>query len=198
MGIEALKAAVEAEGRERAVRIRREAEQEAARIGAEAAAERDRRLARALRDHERQLRREFRGRQDATRRETLDRVLAERDALLDRVFAAARRALPRDLETPGTRSTFEARLESALASLPESVVVRCPASSCDVVREALAGRAGVRVDPDSDMESGFRAVCIEENVEVDATLATLLELHRPRLAIDVLKRLAAATEGPTP
>jgi vacuolar-type H+-ATPase subunit E/Vma4 len=198
VGIEALKTAVEAEGRERAARIRRAAEQEAARIRDEAENERDRRIARALRDREPGLRRELGGRLDAARREARARVLAQRDAFLDRVFDAARRALPRDLTTPGTRAAFEARLARALEQLPEPVVVGCPPPLADVAGATVAGRAGVRVQPDPDLESGFRARCDEAGLEVDGTLATLLELHRPRLAIEVLHRLGAAEEDPSP
>lgn len=195
MGIDALKAAVESEGRERASRIRREAEQQAAGLRADAAAELDRRVSRALHGEEPKLSREFGGRLAAVRREARGRVLGQRDALLDRVFEAAQRALPRDLEAPGARSAFEARLERALGELPDAAVVRCPPALAEAARQAVARHAAVRVEEDPELAGGFRALAEHGRLEVDATLETLLALHRPRLSIEVLRRLDAVAKG---
>jgi hypothetical protein len=95
------------------------------------------------------------------------------------------------------RATFAARLEEALSQLPPPVRVCCPPAQVALVEAAIAGRAGVRVESDPAIAAGFRARAEEVELEVDATLPTLLALERPRLAIEVLRRLDALEEEPS-
>lgn len=197
MGIEALEAELEAEGRERAEALRREAERDAVQVRADAEAALARRVAEALRGHEEELRRELGARLAGARREARARVLAERDAFLERVFAAAREALPRASRDPRAREVLAARLARALSRLPGAAVVRCAPALAREVRGALPEGADARVEADPELEAaaGFLARTEDGAVEVEATLPGLLELHRARLAIVALRELEADGQG---
>jgi vacuolar-type H+-ATPase subunit E/Vma4 len=197
VGTDALRAAIESEGRARIVAILRGAEEEARRLRDEASSVTRQRQSDALRDKEVELRREARGRIAAARAEARRRVLEARDDLLDRVFAMAEKALFVEFEAPSGREEMVARAEQALSHMPpdSAVVVTCSSGVAPMLENALGSHDGVRVECDPDLPAGFRVAAADGTVVVDATLSRLLEGDRPALAIEILRRLEENRAG---
>jgi vacuolar-type H+-ATPase subunit E/Vma4 len=190
MSIDALRAAVEADGRARVSAILETAQERADQILAEAQSRGTGRQDEALREAERRLRPEENRRVAALRRDARKRALEARDALLDRVFEAAVEALPEALEEPEARSRLAARAIQALGYMPAgSVVVTGSSAVAPILETALKDRDAVRVGCDPELDVGFRAVGGDGSLVVDATFAKQLELDRPVLAIEVLRQL---------
>jgi vacuolar-type H+-ATPase subunit E/Vma4 len=190
MGVEALRAAVEADGRARVAATLREAEERAATLRAEADSMASRRRQEVLRREEATLRREPRARVAAAFSEAQRRVLEARTELVERVFEMAGEMAPRLLDSPEARETLVARVEEALAHIPGSdVAITASSGVARVLEDALAGRAGVRVECDPDLPAGFRAARGDGTLVVDATLPSLLGHHRATLAIELMERI---------
>lgn len=190
MGVDALRAAVESEGRERVAAIRSRAEAEAARLRhqAESAAAEHRRETLQLETEE--LRRAARARVAEARAAAHARVLEARSTLLERVSARARELLPATIASERGRAWLIELAEQALGYMPQGeVTVSCSTDVASTVEAALMEREGVRIEHDPDLPPGLRIVGGGGSVTVDATLPRLLELHRPRIAIGVLRRL---------
>jgi hypothetical protein len=76
-----------------------------------------------------------------------------------------------------------------------AVVLTCSSSVAPVFESALANRDGLRIECDPDLPAGFRAVGADGAVDVDVTLARLLELDRSTLAIEILRQLESDRDG---
>jgi vacuolar-type H+-ATPase subunit E/Vma4 len=190
LGIDELRTAIEAEGRARVAAVLHDASEQAARIGRETQASADLHRRDALARAEAELRCDARMRVAKAERAARSRVLEARAGLLDRVFELARDALPAALEAPGARERLIAHAEPAMAHMPEGPVVVTASSDLSTALEAtLGGREGVRVESDGELPAGFRVSSADGALVVDATLEKLLDLRRPELAIQVLRRL---------
>lgn len=120
-------------------------------------------------------------------------VLAARDALLERVFAEAHELLSAVTLGPASRTRLLERAREALRLVPAGeVVVRCSPDVARILAEELELPDGARIETQEELLPGFRVTGAGGAVEVDCTLAALLELERPVLAIEVLRRLDAA------
>jgi vacuolar-type H+-ATPase subunit E/Vma4 len=126
------------------------------------------------------------------RRRTRGQVLAAREALLERLMDAARARLPEVARGTEYRAALPERLREALSYLgDEAAVVRCPSALAGTVRAALPVEARATVVPDDAVGSGFRAARADGGVEIDETLEARLADLRPRLVIEILRRLDA-------
>jgi vacuolar-type H+-ATPase subunit E/Vma4 len=197
VGTDALRAAVEAEGRARVAGIRRSAEVEAARLHREASSDARRRQDEELRDLETELRRAASARIAAARAEARGLILRAREELVGRVFTEAREALATDVEADSARDELVARAEQALEHMPpgQEIVFACSDAAAPILKAALAERAGVRVERDPDLAAGFRASGAEGAVVVDGTPSSLLDANRQALAIEILQQLDAEGGG---
>jgi vacuolar-type H+-ATPase subunit E/Vma4 len=197
VGTDALRAAIESEGRARIVAILRGAEEQARRLRDEASSLARQRQSDALRDKEVELRREASERIAAARTDARKHVLEARDDLLRRVFAMAEQALSEELEAPSAQGELVARAERALAHMPpdSAVVVTCSSGVVPMLESALGSHDDVRVECDPDLPAGFRVAAADGTVVVDATLSRLLEADRPALAIEILRRLEENRAG---
>lgn len=185
-----LRAEIEAQGRARLAAIRRDTRARIGALRAERRAEAERRRAEALRGPERALRLEL------ARDLAQARIAGERErleaqhALLDRVFERARALLPRALETPAARSRLVERAREALGFVPAGgAVIACSTGVADVLEGPLERPGDVRIETHPDLPAGFRVEAASGALVIDATLERLLELGRPTLAIEVLRRL---------
>lgn len=196
MSTDALRSAIESEGRARIAEVLRGAEEEAARLRDEASSRAGQRQSGALREKGVELRREASARIAAARADARKQVLEARDDLLDRVFAMAEKALSAAFEAPSARGELVARAEQALSHMPlgGAVVVSCSTGVAPMLESALASHDDVRVECDPDLPAGFRVAAADGAVVVDATLSSLLEADRPALAIEILRRLEGSRD----
>jgi vacuolar-type H+-ATPase subunit E/Vma4 len=190
MSIEALRSAIEAQGRARVAAALRDGEDEAGTLRSEAARAAARRRRETLEGEEAALRRAAGARIAAARLRAMQEVLEARETLLDRVFAKAAASASETLGSPQARAWLVAAACGALAHMPEgSVTFRCSHEVVAWLEEALAEREGVRVEADLEGAVGFRAIGAGGELVVDGTLERMLELRRPELAIEVIERL---------
>jgi vacuolar-type H+-ATPase subunit E/Vma4 len=190
MSVEALLRSLEREGRTRTEAIRSEADAKLARIRADADDARVRTLSSALRDAEAALRLELGEQLAEARSQAQQRVLVARQTLLDRIFDEVLGHLAEALDDPAAHATLVTRAESALRHMPAGPVeIRSPDAVASVLGQALSGREDLRIEIDEDVAPGFRVIGANGALEVDATLETLLEIHRPALSIDVLQHM---------
>jgi len=123
------------------------------------------------------------------------RVLEARDVLLDRLFARARELLAEAIQQPAARRRLAERASEALEFIPAgAATIQCSPGVAPILEAELRDLLerepqGVRVETDPELPPGFRVVGAGGSLTVDATLEKLLELDRPILAIEVLRRL---------
>jgi len=190
MGLAELRAALEAEGRERAAGVLRAADEQVEKLLADSRAEAARRRAAELRAQEAVLRREVRARLAQVRRRAQRRVLEAREALLERVFAAARELLAEPSATAPASDAVGALVRQVLAHLPPGEAsLTCAPFLAPGVEAALAGRGDASVRSDPTLAAGLRVSAAQGRLELDATPSTLLDLHRGELALVVLREL---------
>jgi vacuolar-type H+-ATPase subunit E/Vma4 len=189
VSIDALRAALEAEAQVRAGDVLRRAFEEAWRIRHEAEAEAARRLAWTLAPHEAKLRRAARHSIGAARHRAQERVLRERQALLDRVFDEAASEWGAIIASDTYQRSLAEQVKHALGYLCGPAVIECPPSLAPMLRSAIRARDDVEVAVDPGVPPGFRVRAQDGSVQVDATLEARLERERPRLAIELLRRL---------
>jgi vacuolar-type H+-ATPase subunit E/Vma4 len=191
VGADALRAAIEAEGSARIAAILRGAELEASLLRREASSKARQRQSDELRDLEAQLRHEANARIAEARAEARKQVLDAREAFIRRVFDGAREAVSSEAEASALHAAWIARAERALDHMPPDgpIVFTCSSAVAPLLEPALVGREGVRVESDPELPAGFRATGPNGAVVVDATFPSLLEMDRPLLAIEVLRRL---------
>ncbi len=186
----ALRADLEAEGRARVDEIRRDTTRRIAELRARHEAEAERRRAEALRGPERELR-DALARDLARARVAGEReVLGARQELLDRVFERAGALLEDALDEPAARHRVLLRAREALGLVPEGgAVIACSPGVADVLEGALELGTDLRIETRADLPTGFCVEAAGGALVIDATLEQLLELGRPTLAIEVLRRL---------
>jgi vacuolar-type H+-ATPase subunit E/Vma4 len=193
VGIEELRFAVKAAGRERVAAVLRKAEAEAASLRGEADTAAAKQHDEVLAGEEAELRRAANASLAATRLAAKRGVLEARDALLGRVFERAAEVLPAAVDSPSGHEWLVAQARLALSYVPEGpVAISCSSAVVPVLAGALRGREGLHVESDDKQPLGFRLSGAGGRLTVDVTLSALLELHRPQLAIGVLQQLEAS------
>jgi len=148
------------------------------------------RTAGAVTAHEAALRREAEKALVVSRREAQRKMLEARHQLLERVFVAARTMLPATRAQPGYAAALGKDVRDVLDCLGErGVVLRCAPDDAAAVRALDTGRADLVIEPDPAIAAGVLGLAADGSVVVDRSLASRLEMMRPRLAIEVVRRL---------
>lgn len=87
-----------------------------------------------------------------------------------------------------------ARAQEALGFVPEGgALITCSPGVAAALEGRLAAHPELRIETREDLPPGFQITGAGGALLIDATLEKLLELERPALAIEVLRRLAAET-----
>lgn len=151
------------------------------------------RLAHRLEDeaqrHERDLRAQAALAAARARRVGRSDVLRARDALLARVREAAESRVALLEGDPGYQAGLAGEVREALSFLGEGPAqVRCRSALLALIREAVADlqRAGLSVQEDPQVPTGFVIGTADGRVEVDARLTTRLDRTWPELSLLVL------------
>jgi vacuolar-type H+-ATPase subunit E/Vma4 len=149
-----------------------------------------RRTAGAVADHEAALRREAEKALVVSRREAQRKVLEARHQLLERVFSAVRTLLPAARTQPGYAAALGTDVRDVLDCLGQrGAVLRCAPDDATALRTLDTGRTDLKIEPDPAIDAGVLGLAADGSVVVDRSLASRLELMRPRLAIEVVRRL---------
>ena len=125
------------------------------------------------------------------RHEARGRVLAARAQLLDRVFAE----LDAELARLSTGQTYERALtrdvQRALGFIGAGaqMVLHCAPALARRLRRAIHENGRLRVSGDDPAVAGFRLETADQRLQVDGTLAGLVDRERPRLALEALAAL---------
>jgi vacuolar-type H+-ATPase subunit E/Vma4 len=125
------------------------------------------------------------------RHEARRRVLAARAQLLDRVFAELDSALAQ-LSTGQTYEralTRDVQRALGFTGAGARLVLHCAPALARRLRRAIHENRRLRVSGDDSAVAGFRLETADHRLEVDGTLAGLVERERPRLALEALAAL---------
>lgn len=195
--LEAVRTAAEARADEVLERARAEAAEILSAARERARKERDEHRARI----EEEARAETRLRLAEVRRDARERVLTARTRGLDRIFDAVRPRLSAATGSEDHRESLPRILSSALEHVEgDGAVVRCSPGLAEALEEALSrterSGAELEVEEDPAVETGFRIVASSGGLEVDASLDGALRRLRPRLAIELVRRVEG--EGALP
>jgi vacuolar-type H+-ATPase subunit E/Vma4 len=149
-----------------------------------------RRRAQVLSDRESDLGRGVEQRLAEARRAGRGRLLQARRRCLDRVFAAAAARLAEAARRPAYRRALPAALETALACLGgRAAIVRCPPDLRDAAAAIVGGRPGITVEADAGAAPGFQVRAADGSMTIDESFEARLARLRPRLGIEILRRL---------
>lgn len=193
MPLEHLLTALEREATAQAEALLAAARAEAGEIARDADARLERRRSDLLGSREAELRGAAATTLGEARRRKRATVLEARQRLLERVLAAARARLPEALASEAYRAALPEHLTQGLRAIgDEPAVIRCPEAIAPAVRAAVAGRQNVAVQVDPAGGSGVVIATADGTIEADNTLDGRIERLGPRLALEVLARLAAA------
>ncbi len=188
MGLESLLHALERQAAEAARAEVEAARAEAGRIEAEAAAALTRRTSTRLEEHAAGLRAGAERTIAEARRSQRRRVLETRGQVLARVFSRAETIVAADASAPSDLLAAEVR--QALAYVGDvPAVVRCAAPAVEGLRALLSERHDVTVQPDPGLSAGFRVGPADGSMMVDHTPERRLMALKPRLAIELLRRI---------
>jgi vacuolar-type H+-ATPase subunit E/Vma4 len=161
---------------------------EAARIEAEALEARARRMSAGLEEQEVVLRASAERAIAEARRSERRRVLEAREEILARMFARAREIVATGDSAPTDLLVVEVRQAlDYVGNVP--AVVHCAPSVDERLRALLAERDDLTVQPDPALRDGFRVRAADGSVLVDHTPERRLAALRPRLAIELLRRI---------
>ncbi len=187
MSLDRLLETLERGARAEAERVLAAARTEAEAVRAAAEMVVARRRAEAVSVRERALRADAALHLALVRRRARGAVLDARHQLLERIRAAARERIA---AAEGEAGSLGLRLRAALAYHGDRPVeVRCAPALVDAVRAAVGDRAGTTVTPDPAASAPLVVRSADGTMEVDATLAALLERHWPELAVELLREL---------
>jgi len=188
VGLEHLLQALERQAAETARAELEAARAEAARIEAEAAERLARRLSTSLEEQAVALRAGAEHAIAEARRGQRRRVLEARELLLQRIFARASEIVATNGSAAADLLAVEVR--QALAYVGDvPAVVHCAPSVAERLRALLTERDGVTLQPDPALRAGFRVRAADGSVLVDHTPQRRLAALRPRLAIELLRRI---------
>lgn len=128
------------------------------------------------------------------RRVARERALLARAHLLDRFFAALRKTLPALAATSEYRAALARDVARTLAFAGgQKAVIHCAPALATQMRRLVKtnGRLAIKADP--RIAAGFKVQTQDGGLEVDGTLEGRAQRLRPRLALEALKALGAAT-----
>ena len=188
MALEALLLALERQAAEAATDELEVARAEATRIDTEGTEHRAQRMTMGLDEHALALHAAAERIIAEVRRTERRRVLASRQQLLERIFARAQEILT--TETSPSADGLGADVQQALRYLADvPTVIECAPSVAEELRTFLADSDRVTVRPDPALRLGFRARAADESMLIDYTPERRLAALRPRLAIELLRRV---------
>ncbi len=120
-------------------------------------------------------------------------VLLARTRVVDRVLERVRDLLPEAAARQSYLSGLSAELTEALQFVErDGAVVRCSVDLASILREALHAQPEIKVQPVSDLGTGFIVVGREESVLVDARLDARVDSLASVLAIEIHTLLGEA------
>lgn len=123
-----------------------------------------------------------------------ERALQARENLLDRFFTALRAILPRLAATPAYRAALAQDVARTLAFAGEQkAVIHCAPALTPYMRRLVKTNGRLRIKADPGIAGGFRVATADGGLEVDGTLEGRALRLRPRLALEALAALGAAT-----
>jgi vacuolar-type H+-ATPase subunit E/Vma4 len=161
---------------------------EAARIEADAAERLARRMTTGLEEQAVVLRASAERDIAEARRSQRRLVLEAREAILARIFARAEEIVATGDSAPTDLLVVEVRQAlDYVGSVP--AVVHCAPTVVERLRALLAERDGLTVQPDPALHDGFRVRAADGSVLVDHTPERRLAAFRPKLAIELLRRI---------
>jgi vacuolar-type H+-ATPase subunit E/Vma4 len=161
---------------------------EAARIEAEAAEHLARRMTTELEEHAVVLRASAESAIAEARRGERRRVLEAREGILARIFARAEEIAATGDSVPTGQLVVAVRQAlEYVGNVPAEV--HCAPTVVERVRALLAERDGLTVQPDPALRDGFRVRAADGSVLVDHTPERRLAALRPKLAIELLRRI---------
>jgi vacuolar-type H+-ATPase subunit E/Vma4 len=161
---------------------------EAARIQAEAEESFDRRMTANLEEQEVALRATAERAVAEARSSQRRRVLEAREQLLARIFARAGELVATGDSVPA--ESLEMEVRQALGYLGDApAVVHCSPSVVELLRAVMAETDGLTVQPDTAIRAGFRVRAADGSVLVDHTPERRLATLKPRLAIELVRRI---------
>jgi vacuolar-type H+-ATPase subunit E/Vma4 len=124
----------------------------------------------------------------SARRQARARELHARHAQLERILSRARALIPEIAASSEYQRALPVHLDEALAYLERlPSLVRCPATSADVLRPIVARHAGIELVVDDTVGAGVIAESIDGSVSVDNTLAARLARIADRLTVDLAR-----------
>lgn len=188
MSLERLLHALERQAAESARAELEAARAEAARIEAEAAERLARRMTTGLEEHAVVLRASAEGAIAEARRSQRRRILEAREEILARIFARAEEIVATSDSAPTDRLAVEVRQAlDYVGNVP--AVIHCATTVVERLRAQLAERDRLTVQADPALRDGFRVGAADGSVLVDHTPERRLAVLRPRLAIELLRRI---------
>jgi vacuolar-type H+-ATPase subunit E/Vma4 len=169
------------------------AQAEAARLASEAdllIADRRRKV---LKDKEDEYGSEARIAIASERHAAMRAVLLARTRVVDRVLERVRALLPEAAARQSYLSGLSAELTEALQFVErDGAVVQCSVDLASILREALRAQPEIKVQPVSDLGTGFIVVGREASVLVDARLDARVDSLASVLAIEIHTLLGEA------
>jgi vacuolar-type H+-ATPase subunit E/Vma4 len=120
-------------------------------------------------------------------------VLLARTRVVDRVLERVRALLPEAAARQSYLSGLSAELTEALQFVErDGAVVQCSVDLASILREALRAQPEIKVQPVSDLGTGFIVVGREASVLVDARLDARVDSLASVLAIEIHTLLGEA------
>jgi vacuolar-type H+-ATPase subunit E/Vma4 len=123
-----------------------------------------------------------------------ERALRGREHLLDRFFTALRGTLPGLAATSAYHAALAQDVARTLAFAGErEAVVHCAPALTTYIRRLVKANGRLSIKADPQITAGFRVATADGGLEVDGTLEGRALRLRPRLALEALAALGAAT-----
>jgi vacuolar-type H+-ATPase subunit E/Vma4 len=127
---------------------------------------------------------------DVARREAASRSLTARTEALETILARARVLLGMTIPEATMRAGIQRDVAAALEYLgPTEAVVRCHPAWVPILRPALAGLAGVRLEVSENVGAGMIVLSTDGRLEIDATMDSRLTRLWPGLAIELMREV---------
>ncbi len=188
MALRELVLALERDALARITAVRDQAVAEAKQLQAEARARLAHRRATDLATRGAELSAAAAGALDAARREASARSLNARAEALEAILARARALLLATVPEAAMQAGIRRDLDAALAYVGAGdAVVRCSPGWAKMLKAAVTGRSGVRVEAGEGVGAGVIIRAPDGSIEIDATLENRLARLWPGIAIELLR-----------
>ena len=188
MALRELVLALERDALARITAVRDEATADAARLQADARARLALRRTTDLATRQAELSAAASGTLDAARRDASARALTARAEALQGILTRARALLVATVPQAAMQAGIRRDLEAALAYAGgNDAVVHCPKAWTPLLKPALAGRSGVKLEAGEEVAAGVIVRAADGSMEIDATLENRLARLWPGIAIELLR-----------